>query len=392
MDLERLRSAQMGELVPISGLDADHGPFDYFAFVPIDLPDDIPPLRSETLTAVVNAERALSRLGQACQRLGEPSLLVRPALWRESLQTSAIEGTHGTLEALLEADLPNHRFVTPETAEIRAYERVALAAHQDIEHRPITVGLLSAYQRELFREAPDPPQDLGGVRTHQVFIGPKGRPITDARYVPPPPDDRLSVGLERWEQWLSLPMDHLPGVVRAALAHYQFESLHPFGDGNGRLGRLVIVLQLLREGWLDFPALSVSPWLYTHREAYHRQLFEVSATGTWDDWIRFFAHAVCAQSESSIAGANALLAWREGAVREVRSRGWGGAAIDIIDGFLEWPLSTVAEVATRHGVSQMTAARAIKRLVEADVLSNLDDRKYGRVFAARQVMDIVEEI
>ncbi len=241
MDLDALSESPVGRLVPLRGHDARHGDFAYFAYLPSPLPSDVD-LDSATWAAVAEASGALGRLDQACAQLADPRLLIRPALWREALDTSALEGTHGALRDLLEARLPSAQFLSPETVEIRAYERVAMSAFGAIKDRPVGAALLSELQGELLKDAQKPPRDLGRLRQDPVWIGPKDRPIYEARFVPPPADDRLQAGLDDWEQWVQAEHPHLPPVLRAALAHYQFETLHPFGDGNGRIGRLVIVL------------------------------------------------------------------------------------------------------------------------------------------------------
>jgi Fic family protein len=391
MDIEALIRSPVGQLIPIQGTDARHGPFACFAFLPHPLPDQIPPLNPTTWTSVTEAASALARLDQACGQLANPGLLINPALYREALDTSALEGTYGQLADVLEAELPGSHFPSPEVAEIQGYVRIARWAFEEVKKRPITVGLLSEIQNGLFRDAADPPRDLGRVRKHQVWIGPKDSPIDKARFVPPPGDDRLQAGMDAWEQWVGI--DHaLPAILLAALAHYQIETLHPFGDGNGRIGRLVIVLQLLRAGAISSPAVTVSPWFLERRDQYQEKLLRVSSTGDWDSWVQFFCAAIVDQCGSLVRGAEQLTTWLHQTRAELNRNRWTGEIYHLVDRLTEWPVISIAFVANTHNVTAMTATRMVNHLQEIGVLRELTGRSYGRVFGAVEVMRIVDEI
>ncbi len=381
----------MGELVPIRGHDARHGDFAYFAFLPFPLPDDLV-LESLTWADVANASMALGRLDQVCAQLPDPRLLIRPALFKEALDTSALEGTVGILRDLLEAQLPSAQFLSPETIEISAYVEVAMTAFEMIRERSISIGLLSELQDRLFRNLSNKPDDVGRPRRSFVWIGAKGHPIEEARFVPPPADDRLRAGLDAWENWVKAEHSHLAAVVRAGLAHYQFESLHPFGDGNGRLGRLVVVLQLLRAGTIRQPAITLSPWFLRHKSEYQAELFAVSCTGNWNPWIRLFCQAVSAQCASLIIGAEHLLTWLAQSRKLVDERRWTGKIHQLLADLIEWPVTTISDTASRYGVSTMNATRMVNHLTEVGVMSELTGKSYGRVFGATEVIKIVDQI
>jgi Fic family protein len=390
VDLDGLGSSPIGQLVPLTGNDARHGPFAYFAFFAQALPDDFN-LSSATWTRISEASAALARLDQACRQLPDPRLLIRPSLWREALDTSALEGTVGALQELLEAQLPSSRFVSPETAEIRAYETIAVEAFSAIRERPITASLLCELQAGLFRNSPAPPRDLGRIRREVVWVGEPNAPIEESRFVPAPPDDRLRAGVEAWERWLQTE-HNLPPVLKAAVSHYQFETLHPFHDGNGRIGRLIIVLQLLRAGVLKDPAITLSPWFLRRRAAYQDHLLDVSRSGDWNPWVDFFSQAICEQSESLIRGADKLVEWMRESRRHVDERRWTGKIHHLLGDLVEWPVTTVADTAEKYGVSSVNATRMINHLLEIGVLVELTGKTYGRVFGARAVMEIADGI
>jgi Fic family protein len=322
----------------------------------------------------------------------DPRLLIRPALWKEALDTSALEGTVGALRELLEADLPETTFLSPETREIRAYERVAMHATEVIRQRSLSVGLLCELQAELFSQVEKQPADLGRVRRHIVWIGDENRSIEEARFVPAPPDDRLQVGMDAWEEWVQVKHAHLPPVLRAAMAHYQFETLHPFGDGNGRIGRLAVVLQLISDNAIEYPAVTLSPWFLRHRDSYQMELLNMSLTGNWNPWIKLFCTAVCEQCESLITNARKLLAWLDESRHTIQSRRWTGAIFNLLEDLIEWPVTTIAITAARYGVTQMNATRMVNHLVDIGVLTELTGGSYARKFGATYVMDTVEDI
>jgi len=391
MDIDRLRRSPVGELVPIQGRDARYGNFAYFAFLPVPLPDDVV-LESRSWAAVADASMALGRLDQVCAQLPDPRLLIRPALFREALDTSALEGTVGVLRELLEAELPSAQYLSPETLEIKAYIDVAMTAFKAIKERPISIGLISELQNRLFMDLPNKPNDIGRPRRGIVWIGARDRPIEEARFVPPPADDRLQAGLDAWEKWVQAEHSHLAPVVRTALAHYQFETLHPFGDGNGRLGRLVAVLQLLRAGTIQQPAITLSPWFLRHRDEYQEHLLAASFTGNWNPWIGFFCQAVSAQCSSLIKGAEDLLAWLGKSRSLLDEKRWTGVIHRVLTDLIEWPVTTIPNTASRYQVSPMHATRMINHLVEVGIVSELTGKTYGRTFGATEVMNIVDRI
>lgn len=246
MDLEKLRDSPVGQLVRITGWDSRFGEqYDYFAYVPDPLPATVE-LDAATYTAVIDASAALARADQAASLLPNPVLLARPATRREAVSTSALEGTYAVLSDVLEADFLDADQITGSLAEVRNYVTAAERAYELIgQGQSLSIRMLEDLQRELLRGTPSDGPHAGRIRTTQVFIGVGNRRVESARFVPPPADHRLADGLLFWENWAERTRSTVPAMIRIALAHYQFEALHPFHDGNGRLGRLVIALQLL---------------------------------------------------------------------------------------------------------------------------------------------------
>jgi len=184
----------------------------------------------------------------------------------------------------------------------------------------------------------------------------------------------------------------LPVVVSAALAHYQFETLHPFSDCNGRVGRLVILLQLLRCGALDQPALTISPWLLRRREQYQDLLLNVSRSGDWDAWIRFFARGIQEQCRSHVSVAQQLITWIATVRQRLHERHWTGTIALLAEALIDWPIVSNALVREKFSVTEVTAQNAIDRLVKLEVLEELTGGHYARVYGAREIMRLLENL
>lgn len=390
MAMEELAESPVGQLVPITAHDIPQArASEHVAFLPEPLPEDVE-LSQATWRVIVPAMQALARLDQAGVLVPNPGLLRAPLLRREAVSTSALEGTHAMLTDVLEADVSDDRPRSPELQEVHNY--VVAAEHgidAVMQGRQLGVGLLREVHQLLVRGTRSDGPDAGRVRSTQVFIGPQGGLVDDARFVPPPPDDRLQSGVRAWEQWVATRRD-LPVVAQAAMAHYQFETLHPFHVGNGRIGRLVIVLQLLESGELRQPLLEVSPWFEARRRDYQDHLFQVSRTGLWDPWVRFFSEAIRAQATRTSQRIDELLR-HQAMVRDLlRSSGVRGVALEIAEGLIGSPVVTPTWAARTYGVTYPAANAAIKRLLGLNLLTEVTGRSYARLFTSSEVMAILE--
>lgn len=390
MDLAALEKSPIGQLVPISGPDGRTGEYyEYFAYLAAPLPNAVE-LSSSTWTVVARAEAELARLDQAARQIPEPALLRRPALRREAQSTSALEGTFAPFEEVLESDIEDRAQLSLEMREILNYVVAAEEAFTWIRERPLTSGLIEGLQRILVQGTPGEYSDAGHVRDRHVFIGPKDAPISEARFVPAPFGDQLVSGFENWIGWINAEHDEMPSVVQAALAHYQFETLHPFSDGNGRIGRLLIVLQLMRLVVLRHPILVVSPWFEARRSAYQDALLSLSQTGRWDDWVRFFAAGVRAAAATTHSRVDALITWQEETLTHVRTAGVSGVAERVAGELIGAPILRASQVATRHQVSHQGAMNALRRLAELGIVQ--ERLREGRVsFTAGPVVALLSQ-
>jgi hypothetical protein len=315
VDIGALRASPIGQPVPISGTDwRTGGSYEYFAYVPDPLPDAVA-LDDATWAAVGAAGDKLERLDGTARELGRGTIRSKPV-------ASLFE--HGATDA-------------------RALDWAC--------GKPLTAGLVNGLQAALVRGTRGDSGDAGRLRRGDVVLSGQNGPIERSRFVPAPHGARLASAFEDWIQWLNRTDSYLSPVVQAALAHYQFETLHPYSDGNGRVGRLAIVLAIVRRGVLRYPILAVSPWLDGHKAEYQDGLLELSRTGDWDTWLAFFASAIGGAADATEQRLRALLDHELQTARPRRRRRVAGAARGRRSGPGRRPASLAAATLATFGLA-----------------------------------------
>jgi len=391
VDAGRFVGSPVGRLVPITGTDGRSGrEYEHVAFVPEPLADD-PPLSGSTWRAVSRAGHALGRLLQAGRQIPEPALLRRPTLRREAQSTSALEGTFAPLEDVLAADADDAAPRSSELIEVLNYVATAEYAFAQLgEGRTLNVPMVADMQGRLARGTSADTEQAGHVRTIQVAIGDSGGSLETARYVPPPPGLELERALRDLLDWTNGSRSAgRDAVVAAAMAHYQFEALHPFNDGNGRIGRLLVVLQLIQDRALEDPLLSISPWFEQRRRDYQDRLLDVSVTGDWDGWVRFFAEGIEASALDTTIRVDMLLRQQAEYAAVLRDAGATGLIRDLAESLIAYPYIDVSRTAERLGSTYQTVNKAVSRLTELGVLRERTGRSYGRLFEASAVVRVL---
>jgi Fic family protein len=362
-------------------------PGGYWAYVPAPLP---PPIEwSAELAATLSAaDRAVGRLAGEGRRLPNPHLLIRPFVRREAVLSSRIEGTQATLGELLAAEAG--AAVERSPADLHEVANYVVALEYGVERLrslPLSLRLVRELHEKLMRGVRGDTATPGEFRRTQNWIGSAGCTLADATFVPPPPD-RLMECLGAWEQFLH--DDSLPPLVHAALVHSQFEAIHPFLDGNGRVGRLLITLLLIARQLLPSPLLCLSAWFDATRDEYYTRLLAVTERGQWEQWLGYFLAGTAAQAEDALARIQRieeLLAQWRGELATAPSRSPDRA----LDLFVENPFWTVNKLADRLGVAFTTAQRAIGRLTSAGIVELAGEAKRNRVYCARAILEVLEE-
>ncbi len=396
--MESLRQSPIGTTVVITGydhrFDAD---YEVEAYIPAPPPTKVE-LSDTAWQEISEAMAELGRLDADSSQVPNPSLLIRVTTRLEAVGTSALEGTYANLTEVYAAEIESGEEeverLPPRLREVVNYVKTAELAYSWVTESPLTKSMISALQQELLRGTDSDGPQAGAVRTTQVFVGPRDRPITEARFIPPPPGDQLESAYDAWLDWVrdDLNPPDLQILVHAAIAHYQFETIHPYHDGNGRLGRLIAVLQLMRAGALRYPVLSISPWLEERKDEYRDHLFRLSLTGDWESWVRFFVEAVRAEARRSRARIDRLLGLQDVLSKRVREQiPRGRLVLNVVDDIIAFPVVTVADVERRYGTSNQAARNAVNRLIDEGFLEPLDEAVYGRRFWNPRVFQVIGE-
>lgn len=400
MDLGAFTGDSPGSLVPISGTDVRHGEWTHSAFVPDPLGHESPDLTGGTYRAVADARAALAALDSTARRLPNAQLFRLPSLQAEAQSTSALEGTYAPLAEVLTADREHPPNV--DIREILNYVAMADRAFRWVEDgRPLTVGMLGELQSILVRDTRNENSATGGVRSHQVVVGqragagPGELPVRAARFVPPPPGIDLQANLRLLLEWMNgdAGTRGIDPVVAAAMAHYQFESLHPFHDGNGRIGRLLIVAHLQRQQILFEPTLTVSPWFEARRNDYYEHLLRVSTEGDWDSYVEFFARGLEESAKRTHRRMTSLVdvqaAMKETVRRSTLRADTAHALVDFAVANISF---TVRAVEKGLGVKYGRANTLVNQLVQLGLLAPLHElHGPARRFYAPQVYDVLLE-
>jgi len=393
MRADDFKASPTGRLVPIAGNDPQYGPWEHVAFVAHPLPGKTPALEVETFNAVADARAALAGLDRSARQLPNPALLRRPALRREAQSTSALEGTYAPLQDVLAAADDDD----PDDANLReVLNYVRMAEHAFAWHaegRPLALNLLTELHGLLVRGTSAATEQAGQIRDIQVVIGGhRGGRVQDARFVPHPPGHDLNRQVREWLTWQDESSKHgmIDPVVAAAMAHYHFEVMHPFNDGNGRIGRLAIVLHFLYANVLTEPTLTVSPWFEARRADYYDALMAVSTQGNWDRWIRFFAKGIAASASETEHQLTDLLKVQTSLKAKIREAGLrADNAILLVDFALQQPIFSIRQVERHLGVTYTRANGLVNQLVKIGVLRQLTDATYDRPFAAPDLLAIL---
>jgi Fic family protein len=354
------------------------------------MPDPRPPAIAWTPTlvrALSEADRLIGRLAGEGGRLPNPHLLIRPFVRREAVLSSRIEGTRATLGELLAAEAGAALDRSPgDLREVANYVAALEYGVKRLRTLPLSLRLTRELHAKLMAGARGGYATPGEFRRTQNWIGRPGATLANATYVPPPPE-RLMDSLGAWEKFLH--DRSLPVLVQAAVMHVQFEAIHPFLDGNGRVGRLLITLFLVERDVLPTPLLYLSAFFEATRAEYYDRLHAVHAHSEWGDWLTYFLNGVARQSEDALSRAariNALIArWR------AKVAGSSAIALKLVDVVAENPYCTIRRVEQRLGVAFTTAQRAVERLRSAGILRLVNQAKRDRVYCATTLLDILEE-
>ncbi len=352
----------------------------YHSFIPSKLPPELS-FDDDLILKLSRADTALGELSGLGRTLPNPHLLIGPMVRREAVQSSRIEGTQASLNDVFRdeaAQAPAAR--TPQADDLREVHNYVSALEHGIarlKELPLSLRLVREMHAKLMTGVRGEHATPGEFRRSQNWIGPAGSNLTNAPYVPPPPDDMTEL-LADWERYLHV-RDRTPDLVQCALMHEQFEAIHPFLDGNGRIGRLMITLFLIERGRLAQPLLYLSDFVERHRVDYYDLLQRVRTHGEWTPWLRYFLTGVEQTARDAAERAHRLLALRESLLRQTEPK--------LVDQLFSNPYVSNGKAAQVMGVSLPTATRVLRRLQEKGLLTETTGRNWGKLYLAQGVLD-----
>jgi Fic family protein len=358
----------------------------YSAFVPAPLPPKIDYDQNLVLT-LSHADAALSELSGLGRYLPNPHLLIAPYVRREAVLSSRIEGTKTELAELLLDEVTPAQESRDEgdVREVRNYVTALEYGLKRLPELPLSLRLVCEIHARLMEGVRGGQATPGEFRRSQNWIGPPGSTPNTAPYVPPPPDE-MKDALSQWERFLHV-RDEMPDLIQCALIHEQFEAIHPFLDGNGRVGRLLIILFLIERRRLAQPLLYLSAFFEAHRQDYYDLLQRVRMDGDWVSWIRFFLTGVAETATEAVRRAGRLMELRESFRTRLREK---PRALALLDELFINPYMSVSRAAQGLKVSNPTARQAVSLLEAEGMLQEITGKAWGRLYLAQPILEVIE--
>ena len=365
----------------------------YRAFIPAPLPPDPPvEITGELQVLLSQADRALGRLDGSIQTLPHPDLFVLMYVRKEAVLSSQIEGTQSSLQDLLAAEA---RIFAPNRAsdvgEVLNYVTAMNHGLRRLSEIPVSIRLIREIHAKLLQDTRGSHLIPGELRSSQNWIGPAGCTLHEALFVPPPPH-QVADDMSQLERFIHADTD-LPLLVKIGLAHAQFETIHPFLDGNGRVGRLLITFLLCEQGVLQKPVLYLSWFFKQHRQQYYDELQSVRDAGTWERWLAFFLRGVAEVSKQATDTARRILSLRE-EHRRVITDSFGRAAANghrVLEHIYEHPIVSVRDVRLLTGTTYTAANNLVARMAGFGILHEFTGRTRHRRFRYQNYIDLFHD-
>ncbi len=353
----------------------------YSAFIPAPLPPSPPIHMNGELTRLLSdADRALGRLDGVTSILPNPDLFVAMYVKQEAVFSSQIEGTQSTLEDVLEYEAGPHRENRPrDVEEVVNYVRAMNYGLHKLDKLPLSLRLIREIHAELLKGVRGGERTPGEFRRSQNWIGPANCTLNEAEFVPPAPHDMLEA-LHHFEKFLN-ERASLPVLIHCGLAHAQFETIHPFLDGNGRIGRLLITFLLCERQILNRPLLYLSYYLKAHRAEYYDRLMAIRNRGNWEGWLKFFLRGIYEVSQASTNTARAILKLRE-EHRELIAGKMASSAngLKLLDHLFEMPIINIRSAEAFINVSYVTASSVIQQMEDLGILTEITGQKRNKAY------------
>ncbi|MDD7308469.1 MAG: Fic family protein [Eubacteriales bacterium] len=365
------------------------GEMAYKSFVPNPLPP-VPPieLSEDIVGLLVKANSQLAVLESIAARIPNVELFISMYVRKEALMSSQIEGTQATLEDILDPMLDTN--TNRNIADVVNYIKATEFAITRLQTLPLCNRLIKETHAVLMKGVRGQEKNPGEFRYSQNWIGGQGSTLKNARYIPPSPDD-MQNAMSDLEKYINTD-DDLDALIQAALIHYQFETIHPFLDGNGRVGRLLITLFLMDKGILTTPALYISYFLKKNRVEYYDRMTEVRTKGNYEQWIIFFLQAIMESAGDAISTIDELITLHDTNTSVISKLGRASKNTMLVFDYLESnPIIDIGKTAEALSITFNTASSAVRRLVDAGILVQTGGGGRNRTFAYEAYLDILRK-
>lgn len=341
-------------------------------------------------SAVGAAERALGKLDSFANTLPSPHILVRPFVRREAVLSSRIEGTQASINDVYIYEAAQLSYLEPTTdvREVHNYVRALDYGFERVSSLPVSLRLIREIYAVLMEGVRGEHLTPGEFRRSQNWIGSPGSTLESAQFVPPPVEEMYSA-LDDMEKFIHTPSE-LPPLVRAAIVHYQFEAIHPFLDGNGRIGRLLIILLLTEWGLISQPWLYLSAYFEAHRTTYYDHLLSISQNGEWESWLAFFMEGIQDQSDDAVARIESLQRLRSKFHEMVKGERTSVRLVQAFDVLLERPILSVRQLEAAMDIPYRSAQRYIEKLEQLGALREVTGRARNRIYQADKIISALE--
>jgi Fic family protein len=365
------------------------GDAEYKSFVPAPLPP-VPQLEldSESVNLLVKANKQIAILESDATHIPNVNLFVSMYVRKEALMSSQIEGTQATLEDVLDPMIDEN--ANRNVADVIGYIKATEYAIDRLNPLPLSGRLIKETHAVLMQGVRGQEKSPGEFRYSQNWIGGQGSSLKTARYIPPTPDD-MTEAMSDLERYINAD-DDLDVLIRAGLIHYQFETIHPFLDGNGRVGRLLITLFLMEKGVLTTPALYISYFLKKNRIDYYDRMTLVRSKGDFEQWVKFFLEAICESALDATETIGKLVSLRDISAEKLAGLGRASENAGKLFTYIEAnPIIEIQKTAKALGMAYNTAASAVQRLCDSEILEEVSGKKRNRLFSYKSYLDILRE-
>ena len=356
-------------------------------------PNPLPPvpeilLDEEIVKLVVDANRQLAKLDTASQLISNADLFISMYVRKEALISSQIEGTQCTLDDVLDPEVDMNANL--DVSDVVNYVKATQYAIQRLENLPLCCRLMKEVHEKLMEGVRGQDKTPGEFRHSQNWIGPANCSLKDARYIPPNVQD-MEEAMSDLERYMNENVEYDP-LIRVALIHYQFETIHPFLDGNGRIGRLLILLYLMEKKMISKPIINIYYYLKKNQVEYYDRISEVRRSGNFEQWIKFFLEAVSKAATDSLESIRQLSILHDKNIARLpisnRKKDNLRAVFEYIE---QYPIIDIKKTAKELGISYNTAATVVKKLVELGILQETTNKARNRVFAYEEYLDILRK-